>query len=173
MRRTACGLLLLLGGLGLPACGGKLCGSGTRESNGTCVPEVTCGSGTKESNGTCIPELTCGAGLAPVNGQCVAVLTCGAGTVVGDGGVCTPDPSAHRYDIRIGASAVPANGYSKIPVTVVGTDGTGAPLVGETLSLGVDQPFQGSLSPAAITLGPLGAQTWFIPCSSAQVPGCV
>jgi len=172
MRRTAAGVLALLGGFSLPACGGKVCGSGTRESDGTCVP-----------------ELTCGAGLAPVNGQCVALLSCGSGTVldggvcapdprlcgpgtVPDGGVCTLDPSAHRYDIRIGATEVPANGYSKIPVTVIGTDGAGAPLVGETLSLGVDQSFQGSLSPAAVTLGPLGAQAWFIPCNSALVSGC-
>ena len=155
MGRMATGVLVLLGGLSLPACGGKVCGSGT-----------------KESDGSCVPELSCGAGLAPVNGQCVAVLTCGPGTVVLDGGVCAPDPAAHRYDIRIGASEVPANGYSKIPVTVIGSDGTGAPLVGETFSLGVDQPFQGSLSPSSVTLGPLGAQTWFVPCNSAQVPGC-
>lgn len=154
MRAIVILLGLGVGVSGLLSCGGKTCGSGTRESNGACVP-----------------ELTCNPGFAPVGGQCVAVLSCGPGTVA-DGGVCTPVPPGKRYEIRIGAASVPADGYSKIPVMVLGYDATGAPLTGEPVSLGVDHPFQGSLTPNAITLGPLGTQAWFVPCSSAQVSGC-
>ena len=173
MRLVSATIAGLLAVVMLASCGSTAaCGAGTAPLGGQCVAILTCGPGTVADGGVCTPALTCDAGSAPVNGQCVPILACGPGTVL-DGGVCTADPSAHRYDVRIGASTVPANGYSKIPVTVLATDGTGAPLVGETVSIGVEQPFQGSLTPPAVTLGPLGAQAWFVPCNSALLTGCI
>lgn len=70
---------------------GAVCGEGTVEEDGTCVPEqdtnttdsVTCGEGTSLSNGECIPDsqVTCGAGTALADGSCeVDDTACADGT---------------------------------------------------------------------------------------------
>lgn len=80
----------------LASCGpSRVCGAGTVERDGACVPESTteCGQGTVLVDGTCVPESTteCGPGTMLDGGQCVPepAIECGPGTAL-DGGQCVP-----------------------------------------------------------------------------------
>jgi hypothetical protein len=102
----------------LAACGeagevseGVICGPGTVEESGACIPDdgLTCGAGTHEENGACVPAdgLTCGENTQEVNGSCVADeqgVVCGAGTVEEEG-VCLPTEG-----LVCGAGTVEQNG---------------------------------------------------------------
>jgi subtilisin family serine protease len=82
---------------------GSACGSGTYDSDGTCLPKktdggLTCGPGTREENGKCVADGTGGTGGTGTGGSGGASLTCGAGTEEING-VCVP--------IDAGAPGVP------------------------------------------------------------------
>jgi len=80
--------------LGLAACDGSgedmLCGAGTVEQDGQCLPEITaCGDGTTLQGGVCVPACPAGQYWAPAG--CLAVPACEAGTVFDAGAAaCVP-----------------------------------------------------------------------------------
>jgi len=171
------------------------CGAGTQLSNDTCIPDstlATCGPGTHSSSGTCVSDLTCGPrthldgrqcvadpavppscgpGTHPAQGTCVADVTCGSGTVR-DGGACVPDPSGDHFEVRIGASIDPADGFSRIPVLAIGSHADGT-AIQEPMVLGMTNAMQGRLSPYTVQLGLLGADSWFVPCNGTTNPSCL
>jgi hypothetical protein len=59
--------LVLTGAVG---CSTRLCGPGTEDQGGVCVPTLACGGGTVEDAGVCVPAVTCGPGTVMVNGSC-------------------------------------------------------------------------------------------------------
>lgn len=171
------------------------CGSGTRQLGTQCVPSsgLTCGTGTVEQGGACVATLTCGPGTAQQGTQCVATsgLTCGAGTTqsgntcVASGSVscgvgtmlqgsqCVPTTTTSTgwYEVRIGATQVPADGYSKIPVLALGRLPSGAPAT-DAVAISVSRTSAGTILNPGLTLGELGSMTYFTPCSSAVNAAC-
>ncbi|HVU51483.1 MAG TPA: hypothetical protein VHL80_12395 [Polyangia bacterium] len=157
-------------------------------------PSSTCGPGTYLADGECLATpvdagvtvvvvpadggdaLSCGPGTHLVGDQCLGVVTpdagpaptCGTGTHL-DGGVCTPDGPT-LYEVRIAVSSLPADGFSKIPVLAIGRKADGTPAT-DAVVFSTDRAGAGTFDSPQVTLGPLGAQTYFQPCSSA-VAGC-
>lgn len=155
-------------------CVPDVCGAGTHLSGSTCVPDqvITCGAGTHAEAGVCVlnPTLTCGPGTHLSGTTCVPdlLITCGAGTHL-DVDRCVLDAST-VFELRVAASVLPADGYSKIPVLVIGRNADGTPSHASVI-LWTDRPGAGGFTPVQVTLGPLGAIAYFTPCSSASV-GC-
>jgi hypothetical protein len=117
----------------------------------------------------CLATLALGCGGAPALAVSPdAPLPCGPGTH-DMGGVCAPD--AEGYEIRVASSQIPADGYSKIPVLVIGTQADGSPALDQVV-LNTSRPGAGTFTPPAVTLTPLGATVYYTPCSSTT-PGCV
>lgn len=89
---------LSLAAISFSGCGGNDCATGTKESDGQCIPDTTtCGSGTTLVNGRCqLDDTGCGAGASlDSTGKCVADAPtgeeCGDGTTFDAGtGKCTP-----------------------------------------------------------------------------------
>ncbi len=82
------------------ACGDELepeilCGEGTVEENGACIPTLACGAGTRldAESGACLPDGdVCSPGTVEENGACIPSLACGAGTRLdAESGACLPD----------------------------------------------------------------------------------
>lgn len=76
-----------------------------------------------------------------------------------------------RLEVRVGATMVPADGYSWIPMLVIGTNADGTPAT-DAITLSLSREDGGILRPRAFTLDPLGSHPFFIPCSYADT-GCV
>jgi len=51
-------------------CRGSVCGVGTEDVGGVCVPVLACGPGTVEDGGTCWPTVGCGPATYEVDGGC-------------------------------------------------------------------------------------------------------
>lgn len=89
---------LSLAAISFSGCGGNDCATGTKESDGQCIPDTTtCGGGTTLVNGKCQLDATgCGEGASlDSTGKCVADAPtgeeCGDGTMFDAGtGKCTP-----------------------------------------------------------------------------------
>jgi hypothetical protein len=150
------------------------CGPGTLLSGDTClvaIPEagpppdggkadaaVACGPGTYDDGGVCLlslPSVECGPGTSDQSGICVAL-----GDTGGEGG----DQAA--YEVRA-PSTVAADGFSPVPILALGpviADG------GVGIVLGLAPPL-GALLNTQLSLGALGASTYYVPCSSAD-PSC-
>ena len=150
------------------------CGPGTHVDGGACVPDaapITCGAGTHLSNGSCIPDstLSCGPGTHADGAQCVLdpPLTCGPGTRA-DGMVCVS--LGGYWDLRVESTELLANGYFKYRVLAIGRRDDGTPATDDVLVLS-ERPEAGTFEPAAFTLGAVGSETWFTPCSTVS-PGC-
>jgi len=75
-----------------------------------------------------------------------------------------------RLEVRVGATVVPADGYSWIPMIVIGTNADGTPAT-DAITLSLSRENGGILRPRAFTLDPLGSHPFFIPCSYADT-GC-
>jgi hypothetical protein len=107
----------------------------------------------------------CGAGTHEVDGVCLPAAA--------DAGVTVDARPAglDRYEIRVAVSSIPADGYSKIPVLVIGTAADGTPAL-DRVVVNTTRAGAGTFSPATVTLTPVGATVYFTPCTSAT-PGCV
>jgi hypothetical protein len=159
----------------LPAGAGSslTCGPGTMASGTECVA-TDAGAGPPAADGG--QALSCGPGTHQVGDQCLGAVaadagpatTCGMGTHL-DGGVCTPDGPT-SYEVRVAVATVPADGYSKIPVLAIGHMADGSPATDQVV-LSTDRAGAGTFDSPQVTLGPLGATTYFKPCS-ASVAGC-
>jgi hypothetical protein len=81
-----------------------VCGDGTRQENGRCVPAslARCGAGTKLVGVDCVPDtdVVCTGRSTAVGGTCVPdeALTCGAGTEERDGACVVLDPMRRVTD---------------------------------------------------------------------------
>ena len=168
--------------------GGSVCGPGTILQAGVCVAlseaGVQCGPGTTIRGGSCVPVAdggpACGPGTTLKNGQCVADSDggprCGPGTVL-EGGECIAvtdagaDSGRAFYDVRIGATTVPGDGYSRIPVLAIARDASGSPLTTNVI-LGLSRLGAGTVTPFQLPLGALGGTSGFTPCSTALSAGC-
>jgi len=117
--------------------------------------DVSCGDGTKNVSGVCEPSVTCGAGTHVDNGTCVPDVT----------------PAGGGYQIRLQTNQIGADGLSKLPLLVIGTNADGTPSTAQVV-LNTDRAGAGTFTTPAPTLGPLGASTYFVPCN-ATTPGCV
>lgn len=154
------------------ASSGLRCGAGTVEQAGVCVSTLTCAAGTVQQGTSCVPggsTVTCGPGTTQVGSTCIPStgISCGAGTQL-DGTTCVPAMPADGgwYEVRIGATSIPADGYTKIPVLAIGRLPSGAPATDAVL-VSVSRPTAGTLLMPSLQLGPLGSTTWFTPCSMA------
>ena len=106
-------------------------------------------------------------------------LSCGAGTVQ-VGNVCLPEETGGAlggggqagYIVRVGTTTVGADGYSAIPVFVIGTS-PNYNAATDSVVLGLERPGAGSLSLTALKPGPAGTTLYFTPCSSANNNFCV
>ncbi|WP_309893597.1 hypothetical protein [Archangium sp.] len=106
---------------------GQSCGTGTRSSNGECVPvlETLCGEGTTARSGRCVAtqaQVTCGTGTALNGSTCVSTVTavtCGTGTVQ-QGTQCVPEStlSCGPGTVQQGTQCVPSSTLSCGPGTV-------------------------------------------------------
>jgi hypothetical protein len=173
--------------------GGVACGQGTVLVGGQCVPiafdagpAIGCGAGTHLVGNQCLPDatdagppVTCAAGTHLANGQCVAdpvdagvPIGCGPGThLVGDHCLPTPDGGQAQFFVRVGVTTIGADGYSSIPVVVLGTDENGNPSTA-TVVLDTSRAGAGTVSPSTVTLTPTGATVYFTPCSAAASMWC-
>jgi len=105
-------------------------------------------------------------------------VSCGAGTIQ-VGTVCLPDASGGSsgggglpgFIVRVGVTTVGADGYSAIPVFVIGTNPNYDP-ANDSVVLGLERPGAGSLSLTALKPGPSGTTLYFTPCSSATNNYC-
>lgn len=94
---AVCALLLYACDDGGPT---LLCGDGTVEVEGSCVPaEAACGAGTSydEATRSCLPDVECGAGTVAMGTSCVpdGSVICQNNTIFDmDTGTCVPDPDA-------------------------------------------------------------------------------
>lgn len=155
---------------------GLTCGAGTVEQGGVCVASLTCGAGTVQQGTQCVPGagLTCGAGTTQMGNACVAAgpISCGVGTML-QGSSCVPTTTTSTgwYEVRVGATQIPADGYSKIPVLALGRLPSGAPAT-DAVVLSVSRSSAGSILMPGLTLGELGSMTYFTPCSSGTNPMC-
>jgi hypothetical protein len=157
---------------------GLACGPGTVEQAGRCVAQLECGAGTLQQGTRCVPSggtLECGPGTTQQGALCVAApadggIRCGPGTTLQQGS-CVPSTGAGWYEIRFGATEAPADGLSKIPVLALGRTPSGLPAL-DGVVVALSRSTAGTLQPATLTLGPLGATTWFTPCASAGNPLC-
>ena len=163
----------LVGGACLPAVdGGAACGPGTILVNGACVPApsdgstpITCGRGTHLAGGACVPDAV-DAGPPPT-------IACGPGTHL-EGDVCLPNPDAGglpQFVVRVGVTTLGADGYSSVPVTVVGTAPDGSPST-DTVVLDTSRPGAGTVAPSTLKLTPTGATVYFTPCNAAASMWC-
>jgi len=143
------------------------CGAGTELQGTECVAAVSCGPGTALDGGVCVPA--CGPGTVLDGGGCVSV-SCGPGTAL-DGGVCVAVPGGW-YEVRIGATSIPADGVTKIPVLALGRLPDGTPAT-DAVTLAVNPTTAGSVQTPSLVLGQLGVTTWFTPCNSATSSACV
>jgi hypothetical protein len=75
------------------------------------------------------------------------------------------------YEIRVASTTIPADGYSKLPVLVLGRNADGSPSSAKVV-LNITRAGAGTFDSPALTLRPLGAETYFVPCSSIT-PGCL
>jgi prepilin-type processing-associated H-X9-DG protein len=152
------------------------CGPGTHLAGTTCVQDatggITCGTGTHLEGTVCTrdPSMTCGPGTRLEGSSCVAddVVACGPGTHE-DAGRCVRDAST-TFELRIAATRVNADGYSKIPVLVLGRNADGSPSTADVI-LWASRPGAGTFSPTLFRLGALGTTSYFVPCTHANV-GC-
>lgn len=153
------------------------CGSGTIEQGGVCVAELECGRGTRQEGDTCVvagSTVVCGEGTTQIEDVCVAdaIVMCGPGTVlIGD--TCVTDGTTPEafYEVRIGATELPGDGFTTAPVLVLARGADGAPSR-ETVVLTLERPGAGSLEETTIALAELGSITYFRTCSTAQSPSC-
>jgi hypothetical protein len=156
------------------------CGPGTHASGTMCVPDsagLTCGAGTHAAGSECVPDavpMTCGPGTHAEGLRCVpdAAVTCGPGTHFDGSLACLADasPGAAYYDLRSAAAAIPADGYSAIPLLAIGRQADGLPAVDDVVVYS-SRPWAGTFTPASFTLNAFGSRILFTPCSSAT-PNC-
>jgi hypothetical protein len=107
-----------------------------------------------------------------------SAITCGSGTML-VGSVCLPDSGGGSagdgglpsYIVRVGVTTVGADGYSAIPVFVIGTN-PNYDAANDNVVLGLQRPGAGSLSVTALKPGPSGTTLYFVPCSSASNSFC-
>lgn len=151
------------------------CGPGTVEMDGACVTAVACGPGTTQLDDLCVPidEIQCGPGTILENGVCTPQIVCGPGTVqVAD--ACLPEPlnpPIAYYDVRVGSSAIFADGFSRIPVLALGRQSNGLAST-EEVFLSLSRAGAGSIQDTRLRLAALGATTNYTACSSAENPTC-
>ena len=146
-----------------------VCGPGTHPSGGACLPNpsdagstVVCGPGTHQFGSQCLPD--------PGDGG--NIPTCGPGTQAVDGGcLAVSDGGAEQFIVRVGVTTIGADGYSTIPVTILGTAADGTPSTA-TVVLDTSRAGAGTLSPNTLTLTPTGATAYFTPCSAATSSWC-
>ncbi len=114
---------------GLTACGGS-------NDGGLAVPNTVCGPGTREKNGKCVPdedaEKQCGSGTVAVGSECVPVepdRDCGPGTIEVSG-QCVLVPRLGGFDVTVTPvdCATVVSGETDLTVTVVAKDTAGAVL---------------------------------------------
>jgi len=95
--------------------------------------------------------LTCGPGTREQNGQCV--------------------PTGVRYEIRSPVSSIGADGFSKVPLLLLGTLADGS-YARDPVVVTLSRPGSGSLSLSFVTLSSFGQTIYFTPCSSITA-GCL
>jgi hypothetical protein len=171
---------------------GVSCGVGTHLDGETCVldavdggSEVSCGIDTHLEGSVCVSDhpdgggVSCDAGTHLDGGTCVAnatdanvETTCGPDAGL-DGEPCAPAPDggAAQFIVRVGTTTIGADGYSSIPVVILGTDASGNPSTA-TVVLDTSRAGAGIVSPATVTLTPTGATVYFTPCSASASMWC-
>ena len=147
------------------------CGPGSHADGGACVPNVLCGAGAHVDGGACVADVVCGDGSHPDGGACMPDTVCGAGTYA-SGGACVPDStgSGATYQVRLLSQDVAADGYSKVPVLVIGTNADGTPAT-DSMVMDTSLAGAGGFSTTSFALPAMGEQLLFTPCSSANA-GC-
>ncbi len=168
---------------------GIQCGLGTHLEGNRCLPLASAGSGHGGNSGASAgeggiaglagegnsAEPAAGEGGAPAGGVggASSAVSCGPGTMqVGE--LCLPDEpsgSLPSFIVRVGVATVGADGYSAIPVFVVGTNPNYDPAQ-DSVVLGLERPGAGTLSLTAFKPGPSGTTLYFTPCSSATNSFC-
>jgi len=97
----------------------------------------------------------------------VLLASCDAATLT----TSTSALTGTHHEIRISEAVIGANGHTKREVLVFGTHADGSPAI-DAVVVGLDKSAAGSLTRTELVLGPLGATTYFRPCSEAT-PGCL
>jgi hypothetical protein len=172
---------------------GVTCGPGTRADGSQCVPDggsdggttsstsdggvgLTCGAGTHESGGVCVSDGTtsCGSGTHDVGGVCYPDDTCGPGTHAGSDGSCVPNGTSGgpQYQVRIAVDSIGADGFSKIPLFVIGTHADGSPATDDVV-LTTSIPGEATIAPQSLSVSSVGSAAYLTPCNSAQTPACL
>ena len=102
-------------------------------------------------------------------------LECGPGTIL-DGNTCVvpdaglPPGPAPRYQIRAPIQ-IGADDETRVEVLVIATQPDGSPELADVV-VNTDRPGAGTFTFPALSLGQLGATTYFVPCDQT-LPGCL
>jgi hypothetical protein len=131
---------------------------------------MSCGPGTSADGGECLPNPEDGGPDAgSVDG---GEISCGPGTHLA-GEVCLPDAMGSvRYEVRVAVAQLGADGFSQIPVFVIGTNADGTPAT-DTVVLTTSVPGEGTIAPQTFAVSAVGTTAYFTPCSSAADPACL
>jgi hypothetical protein len=156
-----------------------VCGPGTHQTGGKCLPDpvdagttMFCGVGTHPSGIQCLPDSIDGGASDGGASDGGASVTCGSGTRLVSGEcVPTPDGGAAGFIVRVGVTTIGADGYSTVPVSIIGTAADGSPSTA-TVVLDTSRAGAGTISPSTLTLTPSGATAYFTPCSTAASSWC-
>lgn len=153
------------------------CGPGTRERNGKCVP-----SAPDSGEGGTSSQLACGPGTRAVDDICVPISEPGGGGEGGSSGlVCGPGthevdsaclPDGERFELRLPATDIPADGLTHVPVLAFGTGADGQPLTDAVLVY-PSRVDAGVVNPSAFSLEGFGARTSFVACNGITTPSCL
>src|SRR3954462_15472548 len=147
-----------------------VCGPGTTLDGGVCTAAAPCGAGAHVDGGICVSDSVCGAGAHLENGVCAPDVVCGTGTHAVSGQCLADAVGPSRFEIRLPAQDIIADGFSKVPVVAMGTMADGSPST-EPVVLGTSLTGAGTLSPQSFSLPTVGRDLFFTPCSSSS-PGC-
>jgi hypothetical protein len=188
--------------LAVAGCGGvtllsSRCDGGKQAADGRCIVDVSdgaaeaivpsCGPGTELVGTQCVPSSPppdgpaptpdAGGGAGPDASADVGVDADGGadaradigGSVDADAG---SDAAMAQFIVRVNVTTLGADGFSSIPVVILGTDAAGNPST-DRVVLGVSRAGAGTLTPSTVTLTQAGAMAYFTPCSAAASTTCV
>ena len=137
-----------------------------------CGDALICGMGTVESDGQCVPM---GEGDTDTDTDADTDTDTDGDTDTDTDTDTDSDPdgttvNGGRYELRVVSTEMAADGQSKIPLLALGTNADGSPADDEVV-FDMSRVGAGTFDPTSIQLGPLGSTIYFTPCN-APTSGC-
>jgi hypothetical protein len=152
-----------------------LCAAGCQESKSS----LACGAGTHREGAQCLADAPgVDGGVAPDGAaapDAASVIADMASVMTDDAATPTSTDLATAggasYEVRVAAAHISADGYSALQVLAIGTLPDGSPATDRVI-LTPSVAGRGQLEPSTVTLGALGASSYYVACSVAADPSC-